>query len=266
MKKTLQTLVLIFTSLLLFQCANNKNNNSKESTEIQPQSNTTAMNEKDLNGLWILQSTTKPQFEIKKGTSLKISNGQFNLNAMCNIISGPFEVNNSTLTFNKEKVISTLKGCFDGYEDQFKNLLFDVTQFELNGANLTLKTKDNIQLVWKKQDALSHLLEKEWAVVSATENGLEFSDENPKLTMTFNKEGKIFGFSGCNNFNGNYRIEGENIIIEKVAMTRMACMPKEMEIESNFMKNINKSNFTIEDSSTQITLRDQSGSIVFMLE
>jgi heat shock protein HslJ len=48
-----------------------------------------------------------------------------------------------------------------------------------------------------------------------------FADELPFLK--FDDGGQLFGFSGCNNFHGNYSITDAGIEIEPGAMTRKMC-------------------------------------------
>jgi heat shock protein HslJ len=41
--------------------------------------------------------------------------------------------------------------------------------------------------------------------------------------LNFQEGGKLAGFSGCNNFNGNFNLEGTSLKLDPGAMTRKAC-------------------------------------------
>jgi putative lipoprotein len=47
--------------------------------------------------------------------------------------------------------------------------------------------------------------------------------ENTTVTVEF-KDGKIGGSSGCNSYGGFYKVSGEKITTDSIAMTLMACM------------------------------------------
>ena len=41
--------------------------------------------------------------------------------------------------------------------------------------------------------------------------------------MSFGTDGKLTGSTGCNNFSGNFKLEGMGVKLDPGAMTRMAC-------------------------------------------
>lgn len=41
--------------------------------------------------------------------------------------------------------------------------------------------------------------------------------------MNFGADGKLTGSTGCNNFTGNFKLDGINVKLDPGAMTRMAC-------------------------------------------
>lgn len=262
MKKLIQGTSILFLALLFIQCANNT---KKDQVEPQTQTAMKDTTKQNLDGLWILESTSKPDFKIKKGTSVAFKGTEFHLNALCNLNHGGVTIKDSEIKFNSKGLMQTMKGCPDNYEQDFLKLLFEVVSFEIQNDILTLTTKDQSKIVWKKQNILTHLQEKEWAVVTNTGDAIVISEDNPKLTMSFSKDGKISGFAGCNTFNGTYKLEGDQIIIENVALTKMACLPEGMKVENNFVKNLNKSIFTVEDSSSEIVFRYKDGAMTFIL-
>lgn len=65
---------------------------------------------------------------------------------------------------------------------------------------------------------------------------------NVKPTITFNStDGKISGISGCNNFNGSFKLDGNKIsFAEGMALTRKMC--PDMAGETTFMETLKKVN------------------------
>lgn len=55
------------------------------------------------------------------------------------------------------------------------------------------------------------------------------------ITLNFTSDGKVNGFSGCNNYVSGYTIEGEVIKITQAASTLKACPENLMDQETQFM-------------------------------
>lgn len=68
----------------------------------------------------------------------------------------------------------------------------------------------------------------EWVVESA--GGLRM-DTPEKVTITFDADGRVYGRSACNGFNGGYRI-GEGLEFSPIAATMRLCEPPLMEREA----------------------------------
>lgn len=68
------------------------------------------------------------------------------------------------------------------------------------------------------------LLNDIWVLetLNKIEAGSLFAGERPRLEF-HDVDKKIFGFGGCNQINGSYQIEGNQISIAPLASTRMAC-------------------------------------------
>lgn len=61
------------------------------------------------------------------------------------------------------------------------------------------------------------------------------STRGVKQTLTFTKDGKVFGDSGCNRFTGGYTVKGDKIKIGPLASTLMACPQRQMDAEFAFL-------------------------------
>ncbi len=54
-------------------------------------------------------------------------------------------------------------------------------------------------------------------------------------TVTFTKDGLVYGDSGCNRFTGGYTIDGDRIEIGPLASTMMMCPQPQMDAEQSFL-------------------------------
>lgn len=61
------------------------------------------------------------------------------------------------------------------------------------------------------------------------------STNGVRQTVTFTKDGKVFGDSGCNRFTGGYKVKGRTITIGPLASTLMACPQRQMDAEFAFL-------------------------------
>lgn len=78
--------------------------------------------------------------------------------------------------------------------------------------------------------------------------------------MTLTADGKIHGFSGCNQFMGTYRLDGDRLKIGPLASTRMAC-ERGMELERQFLQALRGSvHFDI--SEQLLNVRNADGQVM----
>jgi heat shock protein HslJ len=61
------------------------------------------------------------------------------------------------------------------------------------------------------------------------------------LTLQLDAEQqRVHGFAGCNQWFGNYRLDGERLSISHIASTRKACAPALMEQENRYLQALPK--------------------------
>jgi putative lipoprotein len=84
------------------------------------------------------------------------------------------------------------------------------------------------------------------------------------ITLTFNNDGTLTGFSGCNNFNGGYTLSGKTtefgkeITIGPLASTKMYCADT-ADFETSYLNNLQKTQtYTIPNNT--MMLRTSYGS------
>ena len=83
----------------------------------------------------------------------------------------------------------------------------------------------------------------------------------PKITAEL-KEGQVSGNSGCNNYFGDYQVDGSSLSIEVGGLTMMHCLPEElMEQENNYISAINRAG-SYQVSQDKLHIIDTSGEII----
>lgn len=99
----------------------------------------------------------------------------------------------------------------------------------------------------------SLLTEKNWTLTTLMGSGIDlnkFSSGVP--TLDFLEGGRLSGFAGCNNFSGEFSLEGTGIKLDPGAMTRKACPGGG---EDEFISALNRvKNFTV--TKEKLTLLD----------
>ncbi|MCL7942415.1 META domain-containing protein [Marinobacter sp. ATCH36] len=68
-----------------------------------------------------------------------------------------------------------------------------------------------------------------WQLVSVAGQPVPETDREQKAHVLFLDDGRVSGFSGCNQYMGNYRVEGENLLFDSMSSTRMACPDSQTE-------------------------------------
>lgn len=71
-----------------------------------------------------------------------------------------------------------------------------------------------------------------WQVISLGDAALP---DEASVTLDFATD-RVSGRSGCNRYNGAFSQNGESVTFGPTAMTRMACPPPLMEMETQFTK------------------------------
>ena len=75
------------------------------------------------------------------------------------------------------------------------------------------------------------------------------------VTITFDKEGKVYGSGGCNSYSGTYFIEGKSIKFGPMMSTKMACM-EGMKTEDKLFEVFNNTNEYLMTNETLLLKKD----------
>ncbi len=103
---------------------------------------------------------------------------------------------------------------------KIKIILVSIVIFIIGSISYSAAVKISL----KKQ-----LVGTSWNLVSISGEDVSYAD----ITLSIEKK-KINGFSGVNNYFGNYRITGNKISISKLGMTEMAGDEELMDIEQEY--------------------------------
>lgn len=86
-----------------------------------------------------------------------------------------------------------------------------------------------------------------------------FSPIAGSITTIRFENGQVSGLGGCNQYGGEYQINGNTLTFDKLYMTEMACMSPEgiMEQEQRFLQYLgNARSFEIMNGQLQISISD----------
>ncbi len=89
-------------------------------------------------------------------------------------------------------------------------------------------------------------------------NGQEITTQNPTITFDLN-ENRVYGYSGCNNFNGSFTVENNNITFGPIAATKKMCMDNSSEDELFKILQGTKT-FSVENNT--LTLSEVNGTLL----
>lgn len=72
-----------------------------------------------------------------------------------------------------------------------------------------------------------------WTLVEVNGAAVDSSRSNRTPTLTLEADGRASGHAGCNQFGGEYELNGNSLRFGALAMTRMAC-PGRMDVETAY--------------------------------
>jgi heat shock protein HslJ len=103
------------------------------------------------------------------------------------------------------------------------------------------------------EDAIRQaLVGKTWTLRRIVARGY---GDDPARTLTFNADGTVEGFGGCNAFNGTYSLTGDEIEFGPLASTRKSCGPGMDEQEFTYLTFLAKvRRLHVEEEGTELVL------------
>ena len=182
----------------------------------------------DLTGqVWRLTALLGQPLVSGTGISAQFTNdGKVSGSAGCNQYTGKYSTSGSSINFDPS-IMSTAMACEQAVMDQeqvYLKMLVEVKTYEVKGDQLVFFGADNKMLAAYKAET-QDLAGTDWNVIGYN-NGNEAVVGviiDTTLTASFSKDGNLSGNSGCNNYNGTYTVNGNQITIGPLASTRMLC-------------------------------------------
>ncbi len=189
--------------------------------------------------------------------------------AGCNRYSGTYTISGSNITFSSPMAM-TMMMCEQAVMDQesaYMQALGEAKTFAIQGDQLTLTGGDGVTLaVYKAQS--QDLAGTTWQV-TAYNNGNQAVIgvvEGTTLTASFSKDGSMSGNSGCNDFNGPYKIDGDQITIGPLASTMKMCSDPAgvMDQEAQYLAALQSAaSYQIEGNVLQLRTKDDALAAMF---
>lgn len=196
--------------------------------------------------------------------------GKVGGSAGCNRYSGQYTVSGSNIEF-KQSMASTMMACDGPVMDQetaYFQALAAAKSFTVGGDQLTLSDADGDELA--TYQAQSQNLEgTSWQVISYN-NGKQAVVSvvaGSELTADFGTDGRLTGSTGCNNYNGEYKVDGNKITIGPLASTMMFCNDPAgvMDQETQFLAAL-QSAATYKLEGNRLELRTQDDALAADLQ
>jgi heat shock protein HslJ len=166
--------------------------------------------------------------------------GKVSGTAGCNSYSGTYTTSGSEIEI-KQPMASTMMACPEPVmkqEADYFLALAAAKSFIIRSNQLILKDANDTELVSYTVQA-QDLPNTTWFALSYN-NGKQAVVSvmaDTELTATFEGDGSLTGFAGCNNFNGPYKTNGLNIKIGPLASTMKSCEAPEgvMDQEAQYL-------------------------------
>jgi heat shock protein HslJ len=149
----------------------------------------------------------------------------------CNSYRTPYLVDGSSLTIGPD-IAGTAMACPEAetaIENAYLRALPMVASYEVEDSTLALIDGDGATLLEYEATVGAQAILGEWSVTSYyTGNAVTSVIGDVDLTATFGDQ-DVSGNTGCNNFNGPYRVDGDTIEIGPLASTLAACTDEELQ-------------------------------------
>ena len=149
---------------------------------------------------------------------------------------------------------------------KMKILILVMAIFEVSCTSSNNKIKNDINLEDKVQKEVKNtnisqnIKNTSWKLIEMAGRNIE-NDDTVNITLNFT-ENRISGNSAVNDYFSGYEINGKNIKILGIALTRMGGPEELMKIEREYLELL-KSVRTIEIVDSKLVLKGDNGNLVF---
>ncbi len=197
------------------------------------------------------------------------TDGKVSGSAGCNRYSGTYTVSGNNITFSSP-MASTMMMCDQAVMDQesaYLKVLGEAKTYAVSGDQLTLTGGDGTQLAAYKVQS-QDLVGTDWEL-TAYNNGNQAVVgvlEGTTLTASFGNDGNLSGNSGCNQYNGGYKVNGDEITIGPLASTMMMCSDPAgvMDQEAQYLTALQSAaSYQIEGNVLELRTKDDAMAALF---
>ncbi|MFJ8667766.1 META domain-containing protein [Streptomyces sp. NPDC093600] len=192
---------------------------------------------------WAFESVTVAgkKTQAPAGAHVEIEkNGRAKGNSGCNHFGAAVAVKGDTLTVSTGE--TTEMGCpaeLQSFETTLHKAFSGTLKAKLDGDRLTLTAPDGRTVLALTSEPAAPLNGTTWNVTSLLSGDTAASPpkgSEGKAHFTIDKNGKVSGNLGCNNFSTTAKITGRTIDFGEIATTRMMCTGPQMKLETELYK------------------------------
>lgn len=158
----------------------------------------------------------------------------------CNSFNINFETKNNKSCIQTGQGIGTMMACEESImklENEFLNTIQN-KKFKVKSKGYKVQFKNwwgKTILEFEKQTEKSvwaYIENNNWKLIQMNSVGEDYGKTSVKFDTT---ENRISGNTGCNNFFGSYKVEGEYISFTQMGATKMLCDEKSNKTERDFL-------------------------------
>jgi heat shock protein HslJ len=182
--------------------------------------------------------------------------------AGCNSYLGKYSVSDSTIAFGAS-IATTMKACPQPVMDQesaYLKMLDAARIYSVKGDQLSLANADNTTLATFKAQT-QDLAGTNWEVVGYNDGRQAVVTvlSGTTITANFGTDGNLTGNAGCNDYNGSYTVNGDQITIGPLASMRKLCNDPEgvMDQEVQYLAALGTAaTYRIDGNSLELRTKD----------
>jgi heat shock protein HslJ len=161
---------------------------------------------------------------------------------------------------------STLMACEEpvmAQEDAAHQVLTGTAVYEIEGEALTITNNDHVLVLTRgsfatEEPSDSVSLLGVWKLTSYGSGGtLASALPDVEARLTFQEDGTLTGTSGCNEFGGNYTLEGNQITFSEVVSTLILCDAPIMQQEEAMQQVLSETATYQTEGNTLTITRDE---------
>jgi len=205
-------------------------------------------------------------YALVEGTELRagFEDGSISLSAGCNQMSGSVTLEGDRLTVGP--LASTMMGCEEplmAQDEWLASLLAEPVVWLLDGDTLVLTTDDGTVITFTDREVAEPdlvLVGPLWSLETIITGDTASNSAWPEApTMQFAEDGTVAVFDGCNRGSGAYTVDGDQLTIGPVGLTRMACGDDTADAVAAMAGVIGAEPLTFEIDADVLSLRAASG-------